>query len=199
MLSSGCFVIDSEHFSKPVGWNVRVRDRDTDRFCQHFDFRDFDLEVSARNTVIRQEIPFWFWVLPIPNSNPDGTATLGVRIDIEPRVTDVTFDPWQTLYLATNVLRTAKRWSLGFDVATKQMRVDPAKIWQDQSPLGTNGVKAITITTNTSFLVEYGFPCNPDMPFELSIEGISVPGQSVPVSVVFKPTWNVRPHFALPY
>jgi hypothetical protein len=51
-----------------------------------------------------------------------------------------------------------------------------------------------------SFWLEYNVPCNPDLPFKLSIGGISTPGQTNFVTtVVYKPAKIVRAEFRLPY
>jgi hypothetical protein len=181
-LTSGCFVIDGEHFSKPVGSNVKKRNQEDDRYWRSLQFGGFDMDVNAQAQVMRWEAPFLFWVLPIPNYREWATTTLNVRIEINPKAHGIIVDPWQTYYIATN-----------------ETRIGPARVWQDRNHLGTNGSSSIAVSTKTSFFMEYAFECNPDIPFDLSIEGFSVLGERIPISIAFKPAWRLHPHFALPY
>jgi hypothetical protein len=61
--------------------------------------------------------------------------------------------------------------------------------------------KSLTVTTPTWFILEYGVDDNPDIPFDLSIEGCAVDGQSISLPrVTYKPTTILHPGLIiLPY
>lgn len=191
MLSSGCFVLTSERRNKPDAPRDLVevhRNSDGLSYSRLFVSPDFDLDVGVKNGPVRWELPFLFYILPIP-VRYDYLATQPLRVDVhlEPKSPQITFDPWQIFFLGTN-----------------HVRVPPARIWQDHRWLGTNTSKAFPVTNGTMFLLEFSpwdqvYP-DRDLPFQLSIEGIRVSGQtnSLP-PITFEPTTIIRPGFQLPY
>ena len=162
---------------------TRTRTPARSSYSRLVDSPDFNLEVGVNNGPVESGLFFWFYVLPIPFCGDESaTQHLIVDVQLEPKSPQITFDPWQVFFLRTN-----------------QVRVPPTQVW-----LGTNTSRALSVTNSTRFVLE--FPTwgriHPDwdLPFQLSIEGITVSGQTVPLlPVTFVPTAITRPEFRLPY
>ena len=190
-LGTGCFVLTGDRRNKADAAREQVNlhsDSVEMRFSRQFDSADFAMDVGAENGPIRWEAPFLFYNLPIPTSY-DYLATQPLRVDVhlEPKFPRITIDPWQIFFLGPN-----------------RVRVPPTGIWQDKAWLGTNTVNAVSITKNTTFLLEFSpwdqVHPDRDLPFQLSIEGIQVSGQSISLlPMTFKPEKFIRAGFRLPY
>jgi hypothetical protein len=168
--------------------SVKVHRDSNDRsYSRLFDSPDFDLDIAVENGPIRWEAPFWFYVLPIPvHCDYLATKPVGVRIHLKPQSPEIAFDPWQVFFLGTN-----------------HVAVSPAGIWQDGKWLGTNILAAFPITNSTTFFLEFSpwkqVNSDRDLPFQISVEGISVSGRNARLPpVTFRPTAFVRAGFKLP-
>jgi hypothetical protein len=112
---------------------------------------------------------------------------LEVDVYIEPLSPGIMFDPWQTFFQGTN-----------------QVRVPPIKIWQDDRFFGTNTGESFFLTNVTRFRLEFLAPnkryLDQDSPFQLAVEGIRLPDQTLSLPpITFQPTTVIRPGFRLPY
>ena len=157
-------------------------------YSRLLDTPEFSLDVGVEDGPCRWEAPFWFYILPIPQSYASlATKPVSVNLVLEPKSSQITLNPWKIFFVGTN-----------------ELRVPPGKIWQDGRWLGTNTAVALPITNGTKFLLEFS-PWDrlyPDrkLPFQLSIEGIRVFGRGVPLrDIAFKPTAFIRSEFRLPY
>ena len=169
-------------------------------FSRFLDSRDFTLEVGVDNGPSRWEMGFLFWVLPLPYSLGGEDRPLFVRVHFTPKSQFVTFDPWQVYFLG---------------LGTNRMHAGPAAVWQDEHLLGTNAAIGLVVTNDTKLTLTFSpwaqmFPertayqleLHPDRdaPFQLSVEGIRVSAQSIPLpSLTFKAKGHTRPEFRLPY
>ena len=178
----GCLLVSGEQRVKPVGSNMLWRKNQPDYYVRQVNLSDFALNVGVPEYRIRWQAPFLFWVLPLPSRYHWNSTTLSFHVEIETKAAGVSLDPWRTFCVMTNNLRKI-----------------PAKAWQDHLWLGTNSLIPVVPTNTNSFTLEYALEWTPDMPFTLEIEGISVFGRRVPVSIPFEPERRLCAHFELPY
>jgi hypothetical protein len=189
MLNSGCFVVSSYHVSKPVGPSKTVEFHHPPQgdlwgwYVRHIHSPGVDIDVFVANNAERFQIGFWFWVIPVPYSK-SGSPDAAAEINLRPAESGVAIDPWRIEYIPAN----------GFPVGPfKILRLDDGT-WKPVSR------GRLPINKPESFHIEYRAPCNPDLPFKLSIAGISTSGQtnSIP-SIDYQRSKIVRPQFVLPY
>jgi hypothetical protein len=203
----GCLVVRSKRLSEPVAPRRVVRLAPTIDYgaywYYHWTFKtnDFDLDVSAYNTKNRHQFFFWFYVLPLPDFSgkidPAG-SNLTVEIQIEPKGTNVVFDPSRTFYWATN-------YATPIPVSAGPTRVmmgygEPEHGTYHAPPEYGAVSGMIPVTTTTIFGLNFSVNDDPDRPFVLSIEGLSSNGTNVVVPrIAFKPTTIIRPEMIMPY
>lgn len=179
-----------ERVNKPAIDNAQIKEADSDgsKYSYAFESQDVHLNVSVEDGPIKWEAPFLFYVIPIPtryDSSP--TKPLSVQLVVEPKSSDVLFDPWQFYLISSN-----------------DLRLPPEKVWQNEEFLGGKTSKALPITKSTTFSFEF-YPWNQvnaekNMTFQFSIEGIKVSEKTVFVApITFKSTTEIRSGFKLPY
>jgi hypothetical protein len=190
IVNSGCFVITSNHVSKPVApaENVELRHDENGSdsngwYVGHFHSTNLDFDLSVFNNAERFQTGFLFWVIPIPFSKTS-VPYAEIQADLRPGETGVFIDPWQIEFIPTN----------GIPVA-------PTKIWQaDANSWKLIARGQLLLNKPESFKLEYSAPMNPDLPFNLSIGGITIPGQSNAATIVeYQRAKIIRPSLKLPY
>lgn len=191
MLNSGCFVITSNHVSKPIAPAQTVEfchDQDVaDRwrwYVRKFQTPDLNLEVGVRNSTERLQVGFLFWVLPIPATRDWNNPTFIVNADFRPIGKQILIDPWNIQYIPSN----------GIPIA-------PAKVSRlENSRLQPISPGTISVSAPESFTIEFDAPCNPDSHFKLAIGGLAESGDSNQVTTIsYKRAKLVRAGFQLPY
>lgn len=191
LANTGCFVVTSNHVSKPVGspetveFRAEPYDEAAEWYVNHLHSPDLDFDIAVYNNAMRLEMPFFLWVLPLPNPQTYIPTNLDVQVNFRPAEgKTVTFDPSRIEFISTNGIAVA-----------------PAKVFEyDESRARqiVNGV--IQITRPEHFRFEYETPCNPDDPFELSIAGAFLPSQrNLPSAIHYERSKIVRAGFRLPY
>jgi len=191
LLSCGCFVIRGERRLKPDadGLVVKVSRQDSESvYYRVLDSADFKLKVGVAHGPARWELQFLLNILPIYVDRINETTwPLLAYMDLEPKSPEVAFDPRQVFFQGTN-----------------QARLAPAKIWQNDTFLGTSSAQRLLVTNRSTFLLEFSVPhqsyLDQDSPFRLLVEGVTVSGELASLPPVhFEPTTVVRPGFRLPY
>lgn len=193
LLGTGCFVIRGERRIKPVAPSNSVtkgRDSRNDLiYYQHFATREFNLDVGIVNDApAKWELQFLFNILPCYVYRVKGpTWPLITIIHLEPKLSGVTFEPGQVFLLETN-----------------HPPLPPHNIWRDSRFPVTNTSNSFLITNDMifrlAFIGENRKYVDQDKPFQLSIEGIRVSGETVPVTPIgFRPGTTMLPGFRLPY
>lgn len=191
MLNSGCFVITSNHVSKPIApaqtvefcHDQHVADR-WGWYVRKFQTPDLNFEVGVCNSTERLQVGFLFWVLPIPTTRDYVLRTFTVNADFRPVGKAVLIDPWNIQYIPTN----------GIPIA-------PAKVSRlENSRLQSISPGSISVGTSESFTIEFDAPCNPDSHFKLAIGALAETGESNQVTTIsYKRAKLVRAGFQLPY
>jgi hypothetical protein len=193
MLNTGCFEVTSNHVSKPVGpakaVEFRYPEYDDDSsgwYVRHFHSEDFDFDIGLDNNTERLEVPFFFWILPVPEPAHGNNRAFRIFADFCPAAgKTLVIDPRFIEYIPTNAAP-----------------INPTKLWLDQ---GTASMKPILpgpilLTNHESFTLEYEAVCDPDTPFQLSVGGISTSGEPNSVTIInYKSSKIVRGRFKLPY
>jgi hypothetical protein len=189
-VNSGCFVITSNHVSKPVApaENVELRhdqngSDSTGWYVGHFHSTNLDFDLSVYNNAERFQTGFLFWVIPIPFSKTS-VPYAEIQADLRPGENGVFIDPWRIEFIPTN----------GIPVA-------PVKIWRaDANAWKLIAHGQLSLNKSASFRLEYNAPMDPDLPFNLSVGGISIPGQSNAVTTVeYQRAKIIRSGLKLPY
>src|ERR1043166_5404814 len=106
LLSTGCFVVTSNHVSKPVGPSQAVEfrhenyDSASGWYVRHFHSPDLDFDIGLGNNTERLQVGFLFWVLPIPFSEDRTILQFEVKADFQPAAgKTIVIDPWRIEYI----------------------------------------------------------------------------------------------------
>ena len=197
---SGCLVLTSKHLSKPLGPDQLVQLHATNEypgwvFHRYFNSNDFNLDVCVLNSENRGQIDFWFYILPLPDFSYHGDKSksiLTVQIQIEPKAENVLFDPAHAFYSGTNIVHVApaRAWRVFSAPKYGNFRTSQYEMASKTTP----------VTTDTWFILEYVLNGNPDIPFDLFIEGCAVDGHGISLPrITFEPATINRFEFKLPY
>jgi hypothetical protein len=190
LLNSGCFEVTSNHVSKPIGPSRTVEFRhDPDSseapgwYVRHFHTPDLDFDIAVRNNAERFQTGFFLWVLPVPFSKT-GIPDAEVEADLRPMESNIPVDPRRIEYIPTNGVAIA-----------------PARIWRRDGDSWQPVLPGpVFVSRRELFKLQYDAPCDPDLPFKISLGGIPVPDQTNRVTVIeYKRAKIVRPGFILPY
>lgn len=182
VVCSGCFVIRHEQFSKPDGPSNEVKRRRISQGCETysrlFETPDFTLDVSVANWPSGWELQFLFNILPVYRYDYGKTEPLSVHLEFEPKSPGISIDTAKIFFIGTNHLRLA-----------------PAKVdIREAFSLTNRGV------FHLAFPVDHRAYPDRDMPFQLSIEGLTVSNQTISLPTIsFKPKTVTGPGFELPY
>lgn len=144
------------------------------------------------------EIGFILWVLPLPFPASKNIERWDVRVEIKPAPgVEVLIDPSRICYVPSQtVLEPGNPRPL----ITSQVPVKPVKLFRDDGNRWTALPMELTPVTNRVVLVfRYEVPCDPDMPFEVSVDGLSVSGRRFTTLISYKRARIVYPEFRLPY
>ena len=189
LLTSGCLVVSSHHLSKPAGPSETVEFHHPPQgdlwgwYIRHDHSTNADLDISVANSTERFQVGFLFWVIPIPYSK-SGSPDADLELTIRPTQSEVVFDPWRIEYIPTNGLAVEPFKVLRLDNGT----------WKPVSR------GQLFINKSESFSLKYQAPCNPDLPFRLSIGGIATPSQTNSIiHIEYQRSKIVRADFRLPY
>jgi hypothetical protein len=187
MCTSGCFAIRSEWQAKPEAPHDAIEEHESGygrTYSQIIKTPAVDLEIGVASGPVYMQTPFLFWIIPIPMEQPDSEfRPLLAEVQLQPKSEGVRLDVARTFLILTNGVR------------------EPAyQLWPSGKTLAPNEPQVHSITNSTTFLFKFipGEDKYPDrkMPFQLSIEGLSVSGQSVPVPPVsFKSGRHTRAGF----
>jgi hypothetical protein len=187
LLGSGCLVVSSHHVSKPVASAEtveRLRDENgavSECYVHHMHSSEMDIDVTVQNSAERLQVGFLFWVLPIPYSRSESPDAI-IHVDVRPIGSNVMFDPWRVLYIPAPGAS---------DAPVKISRLENGT-WK---PIAR---EPLSIHKSESFQIDYDGPCNPDLPFTVSIAGIS--GKSDPPTTTdYKRAKFFHAGFRLPY
>ena len=191
VLTSGCFVLESEKQYKPEGPVSQVntdKHRNEIVYSRLVQAEDFDVEIRIGNTPGTWNLAFLFWVLPFPMAG-DYVRTQPLTVDffVEPKSSQIAFDPAKTFF-----------------ASAKQPPVPPRRIYYNNDWFGTNDSRAFPLATRTHFVTEFSLwneaHLNPYKPFSLELKGLRANDSPVSLSpVTFTPVTVVRPKFRLPY
>lgn len=160
-------------------------------YWQVVDRQEAKLSVGVGATVpaqARWELQFLLNILPVYVYRVKKTEwPLEVEVEIEPKMDGIVVDPSQIYFRGTN-----------------RERVPPDMFRQDDRFLGTNAPGPPGVTNPTRLRLEFRAPhggyLDQDSPFEISVEGIRIPGQNSPLPpILFEPITVIRPGFRLPY
>jgi hypothetical protein len=192
LLSAGCFVVTSNHVSKPVGPSQTVEFRHNEYaseasgwYVRHFHSPDLDFDLGLDNNTERLQVGFLFWVLPIPFSENRTNLQFEVEADFQPASgKTILIDPWLIEYIPAN----------GAPVA-------PSKILRNEGAALKPVSPGPMLITNHDFLsLHYEAKCDPDVPFKLSVGGLPPSGQTNSATIIrYKRSKIVRAGFKLPY
>lgn len=187
ILNSGCFVVTSNHVSKPIGPHGTVelhhdKNSGDEWYVRHFHTPDLDFDVGLENSTERSQIGFLLWVLPIPYPQDYVLESFRVRTDFRPTGRPIVIDPWRIEYVPTN-----------------GVSVTPSRIFQVEE--SSSETVAISVQKpESSFILEYQAPCNPDSPVKLSINGVPVSNVTDnAITVTYERATLTRAGFRLPY
>ena len=95
----------------------------------------------------------------------------------------LTFNPWRTFYFSAD-----------------EAALLPSRVWQGELLMATNTTSSVAAGTPTTFRLQFDAPYNPDIPFEISIDGLFKADDTLALPTVsFRSATVVRPGFVLPY
>ncbi|HEV2393456.1 MAG TPA: hypothetical protein VG146_13980 [Verrucomicrobiae bacterium] len=189
-LCSGCFVIRHEQFSEPVGPVGSVRFHRIAAGCETYsrlvNTQEVRAVISVANWPSGWELQFLLNIIPIYRYDYGKTEALSVELWVEPKNSGLALDPEHVFFLDGD-----------------QRRLAPTNAWL----LGSRDAKVsgrVPITNREAFHLEFpvehrAYP-QQDAPFQLSIEGLSVGGRSIPLApITFQSKTTTKPGFRLPY
>jgi hypothetical protein len=189
-LCSGCFVIRREQFSKPLGPEGSVKFHRVaagyETYSRSVNTAEARAEVSVVNWPSGWELQFLLNILPVHRYYYGGALALSVEISVEPKTSGLALDPERIFFTGTD-----------------QMRVAPTNVWllgsREPKTLGAIPITN-TVVFHLDFPVEHRLYPKHDAPFQLSVEGLSVAGRSIPVApITFESKTATKPDFRLPY
>jgi hypothetical protein len=156
-------------------------------YYRHFDASDFRLNVGVVNDApAKWELQFLFNIIPCYIYRvKETTWPLITELYIEPKSPGITFELGRVFFLQSNRAPLPPSWSEGSFPVTDTFNSFPV----------TN-----SITLRLAFKGTNRGSIDQDIPFQLSIEGIRVSGETYRLPQIdFRPATAVRPGFRLPY
>jgi hypothetical protein len=187
LLNSGCLVVSSNHVSKPVAAKETVErahnqnGQEWDGYVHHVHSPETDIDIAVHNATERMQVGFFLWLLPVPFSK-SGSPDARIQVDVRPIGTNILFDPWRILYIpAPGAPDAPVKISRLENGSWKPITREPLSIHQPES-----------------FLIDYDGPCNPDLPFTVSLAGASGKNDRLP-TIDYKRAEFFHTRFELPY
>jgi len=185
-LNAGCVVTSTTRMSQPaaipgVAKAHMCTDELNRHFCLHCKLAAADLEIGAL-TPEAENLAFFSHGRAVATASAASTKpeSLRIRLAINPKGSELTLEPSRIFYSDTNHAQLVPCLMQGW------LR----KPWSLKGQLICYGdPKPIPVTKYSYFYLQYDVEADPDIRFAICVEGLSKPGQPVPVpDIHFEPT-----------